>query len=104
MKKCRNVQKSFLLELCSKKNLKIMKLTILISIVATFSVFAESAYSQNTRVDLNMQDATMISVLKAIEEQSEFFFLYSTGVVNVDQKVDIISNNQKIDFVLKYIV
>ena len=36
-----------------------------------------------------MKDATIQSVLNAIEGQSEFFFLYSSKMIDVNKKVDI---------------
>lgn len=100
MKKCKILQKLFSFELYSKKLYKIMRLLPLILVITGLNVFAESSYSQNTRVNLNMQDATIKSVILAIEKQSEFFFLYSTGVVDVTKRIDVHINNERIDQVL----
>ena len=47
-----------------------------------------------------MKDASIQTVLKAIEDQSEFFFLYSSKMIDVNQKVDISIEDRKINEVL----
>ena len=100
MKKCQIFKNFLSIELCSKQICRIMKLTTLLIFVAGFNVVAENTYSQTARVNLDMQDATIKTVISAIEEQSEFFFLYSTKVVDVSKRVDIHMNNERIDNVL----
>ena len=52
------------------------------------------------RLSLDMKDASIQTVLKAIEDQSEFFFLYSSKMIDVNQKVDINIEGKKINEVL----
>ncbi len=100
MKKIKILQRTAFLKVCSKKNLRIMKLTSFLLFMTILNVFGSETYSQNTKLSLDMKDAPIQTVLKAIEDQSEFFFLYSSKMINVDQKVDISVEGKKINEVL----
>ncbi len=100
MKKIDNVQRTALFKVCSKKTLRIMKLTVFFLLVTIFNVFGSKTYSQNARLNLDMKDVPIQTVLNAIEGQSEFFFLYSSKMIDVNQKVDINVADKKITEVL----
>ncbi len=71
------------------KMLMIMKLTICLFLVSTLGVLAHSSYAQKTKLTLNFKETPLEQVLSTIEDQSEFYFLYSKKVVDVERKVDI---------------
>ena len=100
MKKINILQRTALFKVCSKKTFRIMKLTSFLLLVTILNVFGSKTYSQNTRLSLDMKDASIQTVLKAIEDQSEFFFLYSSKMIDVNQKVDISIEDRKINEVL----
>jgi len=100
MKKIFDLQGTVLFKICSKKTLKIMKLTSFLLFVTMFSVFGSKTYSQYARLNLNMTDASIQNVLTAIEEQSEFFFLYSSRMIDVSQKVNIHVESKNVNEVL----
>ncbi|MCX6222883.1 MAG: TonB-dependent receptor [Bacteroidia bacterium] len=77
-----------------------MKLTVVLFFLAVSQMMASEAYSQVTKVSLHMKDATVKEVLNKIEENSEFVFLYNSRLVNVDRKVSIDYENQKIAEIL----
>jgi TonB-dependent starch-binding outer membrane protein SusC len=77
-----------------------MKLTTLLLLVTILNVFGSKTYSQNTLLNLDMKGTTIQNVLNTIESQSEFFFLYSSKMIDVSQKVDIEITNKKIDEIL----
>ena len=77
-----------------------MKLSTFLLLVTIFNVFGSETYSQNARLNLDMKDVPMQTVLKAIEGQSEFFFLYSSKMIDINQKVDINVADKKINEVL----
>jgi len=77
MKKNKYLQQALFYRVCSKKFLRIMKLTTLLLTIAICHTFAGSSYSQNTRLNLDIKDATIKDVLTLIEDQSEFLFMYS---------------------------
>ena len=80
---------------------RIMRLTVLLSLIGISQILAVSTYSQTTRLSVQMQDARMLDVLASIEEQSEFYFLYSKKLVDVERQVTVEANNALIDEILK---
>ncbi len=57
--------------------LSIMKYTIFLLVLGITQITASETYSQNTFISLNMENATIQNVLLEIENQSEFYFLYT---------------------------
>jgi len=84
-----------------KKLFRIMKLTPFLILISIISVFANKIYSQSKMLNLNMEKVTVREVLSKIENQSEFHFMYSGEVINVNRLVSINVQNAKIDEVLK---
>ena len=82
------------------KLIRIMKLTSFLIFFAIAQVFAIDSYSQVTRLSLEMSGATVKDVLLEIEESSEFYFLYSNKLINVERKIDVNIDNKKIEEVL----
>ena len=82
------------------KTLLVMRNTILLILISTFQTLAVNVYAQNTRLSLDMKNATVKEVLQQIEKQSEFYFLYNSDIVDVQRKVDIKVENEKIDEIL----
>jgi TonB-linked SusC/RagA family outer membrane protein len=99
MKKISNFQPGMLFK-NTGQIFRIMKLTSLLLFVAVFNLIAGESYSQNTRLNLDMKDASIQNVLKVIEDQSEFYFLYSSKIVDVSQKVGIKAESETITEVL----
>jgi len=79
---------------------KIMKLSAFLFFLSVLQVWAAESYSQKARLTLHMQNVTINSVLNSIENQSEFFFLYSPKIVDVNSKVSITCDKGKIERVL----
>ncbi|MGD9556051.1 MAG: TonB-dependent receptor [Mangrovibacterium sp.] len=86
-------------DLC--KLVRIMKLTSIIILVALMPVCA-SVYSQ-TKLNLKISNTPVESVLKEIEDQSEYFFLYNNEQIDVTQRISIEVNNRTIGEVLEAI-
>jgi TonB-dependent SusC/RagA subfamily outer membrane receptor len=73
----------------SKKVVCIMKLILFFSFMLTFSLFATS-YSQEARINLDITTATTTkSILKMIEEQTEFRFFYNSEMAVLNQPVSV---------------
>ena len=70
---------------------RIMKLSVLLLCI-TFSVFAHNADSQNAKVSLNKQNVAVHDILNAIEEQTDYLFLYNKQNVNVNRLTSVSSN------------
>ena len=77
-----------------------MKLMTVMFFLAITNLMASEAYSQTTKLTLQLKDATVKEVLSKIEENSEFFFLYNSKLVDVDRKVSMDVNEQKINEIL----
>lgn len=78
----------------------IMRITFILIVATTLTTLASASYSQSARVSLNMRNVTVKDALKAIESQSEFFFIYNNELIDVTKKVTIRANDQRIDEVL----
>ncbi len=74
---------------CAAKILLKMKLTLCIILFSFLGAIASDSYSQTTKISLDMKNASVRDALGAIENQSEFFFLYSEKMIDVDRKIDI---------------
>lgn len=85
------------------KLIRIMKLTTLILLLALIEVSA-SVYSQTKLLNVKADNSTIESVLKEIEQQSEFFFLYNHQQIDVQQKVDGDYHDKPVDEVLTSIL
>jgi TonB-dependent starch-binding outer membrane protein SusC len=83
-----------------KKLLLIMKISALFLFCALANLVADPAWSQNTRISLNMKDATVEEVLNKIEDSSEFYFLFNQRTVDVTKKVDIVADQEPIRDIL----
>lgn len=77
-----------------------MKLSVLIILVTVVNAFGGVTYSQNARLNLEMKHVPIKDVISSIEGQSEFFFLYSSKMIDVTQKVNIHEVDQTINAVL----
>ena len=96
-------------ELCGlncriKKMLFVMKLTIFAFFLGLMSLSAASTYSQNKKITLDLEGATLIDVFKQIESQSEFVFIYKNETINLDKKVDVKIEGATVDKVLEQIL
>jgi TonB-linked SusC/RagA family outer membrane protein len=85
---------------CCRKKLIIMRNALFILLIGTFQVLATGSYSQTTRLNLDMKGATVKEVLSKIEDDSEFYFLYNSELVNVENQVDISVRNKKVEDIL----
>ncbi len=89
--------------LFSNKTLVKMNLTSLILAISVLQVCAAGSYAQTARLSLDMTDARVEEVLQDIENQSEFFFLYSPRIIDVDRRISVKLKNQNIEEVLRKI-
>lgn len=80
-----------------------MKITFLLFFSGFITVIAGPTYSQNTKISIDMKDASLESILNKIEEVSEFYFLYNHKLINVERKVDISADEEPIKDILNEI-
>jgi len=77
-----------------------MRLTFLILLTVVLQTIAGESYSQTTNLSLNLKNASVQTVLQQIEDQSDFYFLYSRSVIDVDRTVAVQFSNAKITEIL----
>jgi TonB-dependent starch-binding outer membrane protein SusC len=100
MKKFRDYCEWNLLGFFSKKTIRVMKLTIFFSLLTIVQLFATESYSQLTKLTLKLENVKISDALKEIENKSEFFFLYSPKLIDVERKVNIDAENEPIKDIL----
>lgn len=86
-----------------KKPLLIMKLTTFLILFTVLNASA-SLYSQNTKLDLTVENATVRDVFKMIESKSDFRFFYSDDFRDLDREVTFFAKNENIDNILSTIL
>jgi len=77
----------------------IMKLKIFIILITAFQITA-NAYSQEPRLNLNLKNASIEDVLKAIQNQCDYEFFYAHEEINSAHKVNINLEDASLDEVL----
>ncbi|WP_205461995.1 TonB-dependent receptor [Mangrovibacterium lignilyticum] len=88
----------------ARKILLVMKLTAFFLLVAIIQVMGLESYSQETKLTLNYQSTSLKQVLSKIENETNFYFLYSSEVIDVERKVDVDVDNENITEVLDMIL
>ena len=83
-----------------KKLLLTMKLCLLFLLISAASLMANSGYSQKTTLSIHLKNATLRDFISEVEKQSEFIFVFYDDIVDLDRRVDVESDNQKIDEIL----
>lgn len=77
-----------------------MKLLTILIFAATMTVSA-SVYSQKTKIDLQLQNSTVGTILKSIESRSEFIFFYDVDLINARVERSISVRDANISTVLE---
>lgn len=80
-----------------------MKLTLFLSMFTIIQLCATESYSQLTKLTLKLEDVKLSDALKQIESKSEFFFLYSPKLIDVERKVNIEADKESIKDILSNI-
>jgi TonB-linked SusC/RagA family outer membrane protein len=81
-----------------------MKISAFLLFCCIENIFASPTYSQDTKISLDLKDATIEEVLNKIEDVSEFYFLYNNKLIDVTRKVNIEADNEPIKDILKDIL
>jgi hypothetical protein len=82
-----------------KKQLQIMKYTILFLFLGIYSVFAES-YAQQTIISMNIRNGSIYDIVSEIERQTEFLFFYKNSDIDNDLKVTVQAKNKTVPEIL----
>lgn len=83
-----------------KKTFRIMRIAVFFLLIGILQSYANSAYSQKTRLSLSHENTRLVNILNEIEDNSEFFFLYNEKLVDTERKVSISVRDKKVDEIL----
>ncbi|MCG6187593.1 SusC/RagA family TonB-linked outer membrane protein [Maribellus maritimus] len=83
-----------------KPLLRKMKITLLVFLIFSSSLYAINARSQVDKINIAFKNAPVKEVLDAIETQTDYLFVYDKEEINLDRKVNIHASNQPVDEVL----
>ncbi len=78
----------------------IMRISLVLLFAFAFHINAEQTYSQSAKISLDMKNSSIEKVLQTIEEKSDYYFLYSNRLINVDRTVSVRVKNAAISSVL----
>ncbi len=77
-----------------------MKLTLCVILFSFFGAMASESYSQTTKLSLDLKNVKVKDALGAIENQSEFFFLYSEKLIDINREVNLEVRGSTIEKIL----
>ncbi|MCW0482727.1 SusC/RagA family TonB-linked outer membrane protein [Gaoshiqia sediminis] len=83
-----------------RKLLLIMKFAWIFILAGFFAANAETSYSQNTRLDLKLENASLKSILHEIEEISDYYFFYKSDEIENLNGISIDAKQESIQTVL----
>ena len=79
---------------------RVMKLTSLFGVLCVSSAFAINVNSQSLRINIHANQKQAKEVIKQIEEQTDYLFVYNHDKVNLNNTVTIQANNETVAEVL----
>jgi len=85
------------------KLLLVMKLTTFLLLFSVMAI-ASGSYSQNTRFDMSVKNASIVRVLEEIENKTEFGFLFKTDQLDLEKRYFLNFKEAKIENVLDEIL
>ncbi len=74
------------------RRMRIVALLLLISITQTFAL---DGYAQNKRLSLNAENETIVNILEKIEDQSEFYFIYTGIAYSINDRQVLLTSTYK---------
>jgi TonB-linked SusC/RagA family outer membrane protein len=83
-----------------KRTIMRMKLICMILLVSLFQSIAGVSYSQTATLSLKLTNSSVKNVLLAIEEQTEYYFLYSSKMIDTNRKVSVNLEKARINDIL----
>lgn len=87
-----------------KKLFLTMKLCLIFLLISAATVTASVSYSQNTKLTLNLQNATLQDLIKQIESQSEFIFVFYDNALDLKQMISIKADEQPVEKILERVL
>jgi len=81
-----------------------MKLTTIVILISTFSMVASLSFSQDAKVDLNIENGTFKEVLLDISKQTNVRFLYNYKELDDSERVTLQVRDSSVDGVLNVLL
>ncbi|GAB3014330.1 TonB-dependent receptor [Niabella terrae] len=78
-----------------------MKLTLILLLLVCTSLWANDLSGQ--RINLDIKGASIETILKTLQEDSRYSFVYQSGVLPKEYKIDLLAKNATIDYVMEQI-
>ncbi len=78
----------------------VMRLTFSICLLSVLQSFTISTFSQNSKLSINQENISVESVIQLIEDQTDYYFMYSGLVVDVKRTVDLNIKNKSVPEIL----
>ena len=89
---------------CVRKFFRIMRISIFLIVFASLQTFALTNYAQTKKIDMKIEQASLVNVLDKIEHESEFFFFYNNNVISgLDKSISIDLKDKTINELLDVI-
>jgi TonB-linked SusC/RagA family outer membrane protein len=80
-----------------------MRTTCILIIIFASSLLATNVNSQVAKVNINLKNASVIQIIRAIENQTDYLFVYDKNEINLTRQVDVNAENQSVAEVLSVI-
>ncbi|WP_372936459.1 STN domain-containing protein, partial [Mariniphaga sediminis] len=87
-----------------QKFLLIMRLTVFLTLFTFLHTLGIETYSQETKISLSFKDAPLKEVFRSIEKETDFRFMYSSAMIDVDKKINVNLERELISEVLEEIL
>ena len=84
----------------TKQFIRKMRITFLLIFVIASGVFATPGSSQVAKVSINLKNATVAKVIDAIENQTDYLFVYSKNEIDLTREVSVDADQQAVAEVL----
>lgn len=95
-----NPLRKIIRQIIASKSFLVMRITLFLMACSIMQALASTTYSQNTTISLNMNNVSVEEVLNEIEKKTEFHFLYSKKMVDVNRKVNVSVQKENVSSVL----
>lgn len=82
---------------------RIMKITVIALFTCIYSLLAVEASSQNVKVSIQANDFSILEVIREIEKQTDYLFVYDKNEVNINRHVSLNVTNEPVTDILNKI-
>lgn len=84
-----------------KKLLRVMRISLLLLFISTFTLFADDVYSQRKEVSVRVRNASLREAFSQIEKSSDYVFLIADEAgTELNRRVNIVAESESINEIL----